>query len=132
MQAYIELWGTPQALIIQRDAISELHHSITTQQLPRRPPNSAWQQIRGLRNELAGHPAAQGAHSKPKRSFLGRGFGNLDQITYEQYQAGSTASELFPDVQHPRINLRQLIGQYDVEAAAILNGVLAHMKRTWP
>ena len=132
MRAYIELWGTLQALIIQQDAICELHRSITTQELPCPASNSAWRRICNLRNELAGHPAAQGALSKPKRTFLGRGFGTLDQITYEQYQVSSKASGMFPDIQYPKINLRHLIKDYDGEAAAILSDVLTHMKQNWP
>ena len=132
LRAYVELWGTLQALIIQQDAIGELHTAITGQQLPKQSPQSAWQEIRTLRNEIAGHPIAQGNKSQPKRSFLGRFPGTLDDVIYEQYQSGSNPSGALKNTQQKNINLRALIDKYDAEAAAALDGVLAHMKKTWP
>jgi hypothetical protein len=131
LRAYIELWGTFQALIIQQDAIVELNKAITGQQLSRQS-TGAWQEIRTLRNELAGHPAAQGNKPPPKRSFFGRAFGNLDKITYEQFQSGSKPNGTDQDTQQLSINLRALIDRYDNEAATVLDSVLAHMKETWP
>jgi hypothetical protein len=130
LRAYIELWGTLQALIIQQDAINELNEAVTGQQS--RQPSGAWQEIRTLRNEIAGHPVAQGNKSPPKRSFLGRPFGNLDQIAYEQYQSGSKPNGTVQDTQHRSINLRALIDRYDNEAATVLDSVFAHMKKEWP
>lgn len=125
--AYIEFWGVMQALIIQQDAIVELHKSICgTEPVLTKP--SPWFEIRDLRNRCAGHPASNTRSSRGTtlRSFMGRMFGGYEQIMYEQYDsaAGKTT--------HPKVNLRKLINDYDNQAAGILSTVLAEVKRKCP
>jgi hypothetical protein len=125
--AYIEFWGIMQALIIQQDAIKEMHKSVCGQ-TPNIPSPSAWSELRDLRNRCAGHPSdntfsRKGSHV---RSFMGRGFGNYERITYEEYDSASEARSL------PAFNLRRLIGSYDAEAAAILSAALIEMRRRCP
>ena len=56
---------------------------------------------------------------------MGRGFGNYDTITYEQWQHGAGMT-------HPRVRLGALLDAYAVEAEAELVGILAAMKGRWP
>jgi hypothetical protein len=125
--AYIEFWGIMQALIIQQDAIVELHKSICDSAPKVRRP-SPWFDIRDLRNRCAGHPASNKNSSKGStlRSFMGRHFGCYEQITYEQYDSRTGKTT------HPKINMRELIGQYDLQAAQILCAVLAELKGKCP
>lgn len=57
ISAYIEFWGVLQTVVIQQDAIDEMHWAVVGSKLPqsikRRP---GWKSIRDIRNELAGHP----------------------------------------------------------------------------
>jgi hypothetical protein len=56
LSAYLEFWGVMQALVIQQDAIKELHTAVLAA-----PPDtkalSAWNEIRDTRHLCAGHPA---------------------------------------------------------------------------
>lgn len=126
-RAYIEFWGIFQALIIQQDAIRQIHKAVREQDMHSPDADSAWCEIRHLRNELAGHPAAQGHSSSFKRTFMARNFGSLDAIRYEQFQCSSSS---YPT--HPTINMRTLIERYDVEASAALGLVFDHMRKNWP
>lgn len=125
--AYLEFWGVMQAAIIQQDSIAEVHHvMIGTTLNPRGKNLKSWLELRELRNVCAGHPAKK---DKPKsaplsRTFMGRGFGNYDTITYEQWQHGAGTT-------HPRIRLGALLDAYAVEAEAELADILAAMKRRW-
>lgn len=125
--AYIEFWGVMQALVIQQDAIVELYKSIfgTAPMLAKPSP---WLDIRDLRNRCAGHPARNTHSSKGTtlRSFMGRRFGDYEQIMYEQYDSatGTTA--------HPKVGLRKLISDYDLQAAGMLSAVLAELKQKCP
>ena len=67
--------------------------------------------------QLEGHHAAL---------FHGQGFGGYDQIMYEQYDAATGKTT------HPKVNLRKLISDYDLQAAGILSAVLVDLKRKCP
>jgi hypothetical protein len=125
MSAYIEFWGVMQAIFIQQDAIGELH-SIVVGGRPNVQPASAWVRLRDVRNACAGHPAnrTRGVPAT-QRAFMGRSFGNYGRITYEVWDARGV-------VAHPVFNLRQLIQDYDSEAAAVLRTILAAMSVKWP
>ena len=56
---------------------------------------------------------------------MGRSFGNYDRIMYELWDASGV-------ITHPVFNLRQMIQDYDGEAAQALQNVLAAMKARWP
>jgi hypothetical protein len=124
MEAYLEFWGVMQAIIIQQDAISELHRAIVGTKPERaltHAPKSAWGRLRKKRDLCAGHPA-----TAPQRAFMGRKFGDYDYITYELRDAGTKKTT------HPVFNLRQMIGDYDKEASHILRNALTTMKSKWP
>jgi hypothetical protein len=127
LNSYLEIWGIMQALIIQQDAIKEVHKSVCGQP-PKIPSPSAWGELRDLRNLCAGHPSdntltRRGSHV---RSFMGRGFGNYERISYEEYDSASK------EISHPTFNLRKLIWSYDDEAAGILSAALIEMRRKCP
>lgn len=87
MEAYLEFWGAMQALVIQQDAISELHKAVIGKK-PTIPTTTSWIAIRDFRNLCAGHPANKSIGlPAPKRSFMGRHFGTHDAIKYEQWDA---------------------------------------------
>lgn len=122
MAAYIEFWGIMQALVIQQDAITELHKSIfgTSPSLIRPSP---WFDLRELRNRCAGHPANKTASGATLRSFMGRRFGDYANIQYEQYNSATDQTS------HPTFDLRSLIQCYDAQAADVLSSVLQEMRR---
>jgi hypothetical protein len=125
MTAYVEFWGIMQALIIQQDAICELHESVCGAK-PTLTAPSPWHELRDLRNRCAGHPAARTARGGTLRSFMGRSFGPYERITYEQYDSAASTRT------HPTFNLRAHIGSYDAQAAGVLSVVLAEMRRKSP
>jgi len=123
--SYIEFWGIMQAIFIQQDAISELYWSVTNCKLGTSLLKK-WLEIRALRNICAGHPSRkERPNSTPlTRTFLGRGFGDYDSFTYEQWQS--------PDqISHPSIELGRLITEYEAEASEVLNIIFKHMKEAW-
>lgn len=125
--AYLEFWGIMQALIIQQDAISELSKSLIGSD-PQIPLGSAWSEIRNLRNICAGHPAKKtGKKTDPHyRTFMGRNFGNYDSLTYELFDSTKQTST------HPKVNLRKMIGEYDVQASGYLNAAFNELKKSCP
>jgi hypothetical protein len=123
--AYIEFWGVMQAIFIQQDAISELYEAVIGSEL-KIPENSAWSQIRGVRNLCAAHPAKRG-HKSPQRTFMGRNFGNYNRIQYELWDARVPTQP-----SHPTFDLGAMIKSYDDEAAQTLRAVLDAMAAKWP
>lgn len=130
--AYLEFWGIMQAIIVQQDAIRELHKAIIGT-YPKPNYQSSWHELRKLRNVCAGHPANldrdAGKKAPSKRTFMGRGFGNYDSITYEVWDA-STPSLKWPD--HPKVELGKMIDSYAAEATELLQEILNKMKCKWP
>jgi hypothetical protein len=126
--AYLEFWGVMQAVIIQQDAISEMHQVIVGSPLDARASNlTAWLEIRELRNLCSGHPAKK---NRPKnkpiaRSFMGRRFGGYEQIAYELWEQGAGTS-------YPKVRLGALLDRYAQEAAQQLSIILNSMKARWP
>jgi hypothetical protein len=125
MAAYLEFWGVMQAIFIQQDAICELYESVFGKKAATHGLN-AWATLRDLRNRCAGHPANKTIGGGSLRSFMGRGFGPYERITYEQYDSSTRTRT------HPTFNLKALINSYDAEAARLLSAVLAEMKRKCP
>ena len=125
MRAYLEFWGVMQAVFIQQDAISELHRVIVGTR-PTLLANSPWTTLRDVRNLCAGHPARRTSGvPATQRTFMGRSFGSYDRITYELWDASGC-------ITHPVFSLRQMIQDYDGEAAQVLQNVLTAMTARWP
>lgn len=126
MAAYLEFWGVMQALVIQQDAIRELYNAAVGS-FPDTTTLTWWQAIRGLRNLCAGHPANRSLGvQKTQRAFMGRNFGDYPDIRYELWEDGSASPT------HPSFNLHKMIRQYDLEAAQVLDAILAALKTRWP
>jgi hypothetical protein len=125
--SYIEFWGIMQAIIIQQDAIKELHEAVIGPKPTIRPESeSAWMKIRNLRNLCAGHPAKRTKRVPTvHRTFMGRSFGNYDGLRYELWDAHTKQRS------YPIVNLRAMIQRYDTEAAEILNNVLRELETKW-
>ena len=125
-EAYIEFWGIMQAISIQQDSIRELHEAVTGSELDTMSLIS-WQALRTLRNTCAGHPAKKDRpRSSPlSRTFMGRNFGGYSSLTYEQWQRNG-------GVNHPTVNLGELIDKYSEEANEKLLEILHSLKQQWP
>jgi hypothetical protein len=125
-QAYLELWGVLQAVIIQQDSIAEMFHVVTGGKMDAKPLVS-WCEIRHFRNVCAGHPVKRDLPKKTPltRSFMGRRFGGYDSFTYEQWEQGVGTT-------HPRKNLGALLDGYATEAEAKLTQILVTMRSRWP
>ena len=124
--AYIEFWGVMQALIIQQDSIAELYKVLTGKELDM-DSRLPWMRIRELRNECAGHPAKK---NRPKkfpftRTFMGRGFGDYKELTYEKWEQGKGTT-------HPQVSLDDLLEAYVSDAAKVLKEALYTMQKRWP
>jgi hypothetical protein len=126
LQAYLELWGIFQAVIIQQDSIAEIHQVIVGAKLDFEPL-AAWKKIRHLRDVCAGHPARRALpKAKPlTRSFMGRKFGGYDSFKYEQWEQGA-------GITHPQEKLGLLLDDHAAEAEATLSKILATMRSKWP
>lgn len=125
LQAYLEFWGIMQALIIQQDAICELYQAVTGNKLCI-GKDSAWNLLRNLRNQSAGHPAKRDRNAPLTRTFMGRNFGDYTAVTMEIWNAETDSRT------HPRINLAAMIDAYEKEAAGYLQEILAVMQEQWP
>jgi hypothetical protein len=120
--AYLELWGLLQAVIIIQDSICELNRSVGLGTLKPNALGSNSQKLRELRNQLGGHPVRQGS-GNPNRSFLGRNFGRLNAVKYEQYSNGA--------LNHPTVNIEKLLHGFDQEAAGTLNAMFTSKIAKW-
>jgi hypothetical protein len=126
-QSYLEFWGVMQAVVIQQDAIKELYKAMIEGRPPVLAPGSAWEQLRSLRIQCAGHPANRSLHvPAPQRSFMSRLPRSYARVTYETWDAhGRTRS-------HPVVDLGRIFDEYDVEASRLLTTILSAMKAKWP
>jgi hypothetical protein len=126
MRAYLEFWGVMQAIVMQQDAICELHEAVVgkSAEVIR---GDAWWAIRHKRDLCVGHPAkrSRGVPAN-QRTFMGRLFGDYDRIRYELWDAKMRQTT------HPVFNLRKLVTDYDKEASQILQSVLDDMVIRWP
>lgn len=119
LDAYIELWGILQALIIQQDSIAELYEAVSMKPLETKELE-AWRKLRELRNTLGGHPSKK---DRPKtqplaRSFLGRKFGGYDALSYESWRAPGK-------VTYPSVNFGGLIDDYVDEVIPLVEQIYA-------
>ena len=127
LASYLEFWGVMQAVIIQQDAIGELHKAVVGNAPVAAAAGSAWRALRELRIQCAGHPAnrSQGVPA-PQRSFMGRMPRTYQRVQYETWDAHTQSRT------HPIVNLGQMLDDYDVEASSLLISVLQAMKVQWP
>jgi hypothetical protein len=126
--AYLEFWGVMQAVIIQQDSIAEIHDVIICAALDYRAKDlESWIKVREFRNVCAGHPTRKDRPKKSPttRTFMKRGFGDYDLITFEQWQHGH-------GVTHPDVRLGALIDAYAIEAENELKCILKAMQSRWP
>lgn len=125
LQAYLEFWGVMQALIIQQDTICELYHAVTGRKLVV-GKDSAWNRLRDLRNQSAGHPAKRDHNASLTRTFMGRDFGDYPAVTMEVWNAEADSRS------HPQLNLAVLMDAYEKEAVGYLQKILTFMREQWP
>jgi hypothetical protein len=113
--SYLEFWGVMQAIIIQQDAICELHEAIV-ESAAVISQASAWCRLREFRNRTAGHPAnrSRGVPA-PQRTFMGRTGRTYSCVQYELWDAHTGARS------HPVLDLGLILDDYDIEASAILD-----------
>ncbi len=124
MAAFIEVWGVLQAVVIQQDALLELAAALGA---PRPSVGPAWVVIRNLRNQLVGHPSNKRSTTKtPLRAFIGRQPKSYRHLTYELWDAGANRTTF------PRVDLGQLLDEYEAEAAVHLASILEHMRKAFP
>ena len=127
MLAYIEFWGVMQAIFIQQDAIKELYEAVIGSK-PQIAETSDWMKLRDVRNLCAGHPSKRTAGvPATQRTFMGRSFGQYNNIQYELWDARAPQQP-----SHPAFNLSAMISAYDAEGAQILNTVLCELRKKWP
>ncbi len=124
---YLRFYGTLQAIILQQDSIIE-HHRIFLQASPAVPSDSAWLELRRLRNLASGHPL-----NKKGDPIVGelRTFVNRNQMSPDRVQlllceqrTGATRFEAF--------ELRSLMDRYKVEALVPLNAIIEYVRQRWP
>lgn len=123
--AYIEFWGVMQAVVIQQDCIAELYKIIINKKL-KNSAETKWSEIRNFRNLCVGHPVCKDKWHPPKRSFMGRGFGDYSFIRYEQFDEATMTTS------HPKVCLEKLMGDYEDEATNYLQIILEQMLTKWP
>lgn len=128
-QAYLEYWGLMQAVIIQQDAICELYRSLAQKEIKRM--SGAWAELRTLRNMTAGHPSRTSRAQSKTRCFMGRNFGTYDGLQYECYTISPGGTPARKAISYPRINLGQILEQYQVQAAATLYCAYREMRKKW-
>lgn len=119
-KAYLEFWGVMQALFAQQDAIKQLWYSLhgSDDLHPRPSQESAWEELRDLRNLAVGHPTKSVQSKVAKaakvsaRCVTGRQPKSYTQIPLTVYVGGSVETE--------PLDLAALIDRYDAEGAVYL------------
>lgn len=105
-ERYFEYYGILQAVYMQQDAVSALHKLFVGAALDV-ADKASWNQIRGLRNDTAGHPVG-------RKRFLNRNAIGYDRVNYSWWPEGSR----FPKSED--IALATLMDSYAAEATEVL------------
>lgn len=97
MARYIEFWGLLQAIIIQQDALNEMHLALSDQKLPKAiTEKDEWKNFRQLRNELAGHPVNNVKQKKFRiRSSISRNGLTHSTAQVTKYDSQKGKSEIY-------------------------------------
>ena len=139
--AYVEFWGVMQAVIVQQDAIRELHE-VLCGRAPETGKMYHWLEIREMRNQLAGHPAkterdATGNRSRKAKykadQIVTRSFMSRDDIRYTDlgYKQINEQAGRVVNIQ-AQFNLDSMLNRYAGAAEQVLLQALQCMKKRWP
>ncbi len=126
---YLELVGLLQIIYIQQDSITNLHSLFSDFKIEKKD-TIHWNEIRGLRNSFIGHPSKSEFDKNIglQYSFIGRQPISYSHFTYENYQAKNhNNSDPFSAISHPRINLGEMIDDYEKEAVSILKKIRSNI-----
>ncbi|MDD5222463.1 MAG: hypothetical protein PHE84_00605 [bacterium] len=116
-EKYLKLYGFLQAVFLQQDSIKFIYENLLGHSL-KPDPNSAWEEIRNLRNLTTGHPIKQGWDNKIKRCFVHRITLKKDSFSVTVFDNQKSAPE------NKDINLKNLFDRYKSEAITCLKKIL--------
>jgi len=113
---YLRIYGFFQAVFLQQDSISQLYRTFLHSQLQINI-NSAWQQLRDLRNLTVGHPIEKKNKRGIERCLISRAMirnNGLQLIVWEQSRNRDSIEN---------INLAHLYKECKSEAISYLNRI---------
>ena len=121
-EKYLRLYGFLQAIFLQQDASVELHQLFVGSR-PEPAGESAWTELRSLRNVTVGHPVEVKRLGEIRRTFVNRACLDADGFEYEVWNKAKA------DFSSERADLKALYADYEQEAAALFEAVLACLAR---
>jgi hypothetical protein len=121
-EKYLRLYGFLQGVFLQQDAIKQVSQHLMPPSV-KAPPNSAWSQLRELRNMTVGHPTAYGRdQSNMQRVSISRITISDDGFQYQAYDKAKS------DLSFIDAGLRTLYDDYKREAQTLLENVLGSLR----
>jgi hypothetical protein len=121
-EKYLRLYGFLQAIFLQQDAIAKLHELFVGGSPAKPADETAWMELRKLRNLTVGHPVEKGCRKEPRRrTFINRIRLETDNFEYQVWDKGRA------DFSFECIDPLAKYAAYKQEAAALLQGVLTRL-----
>jgi hypothetical protein len=115
-EQYLRMYGFFQSIFLQQDSIRQLHNTFVHSDL-RTNAESAWQQLRDIRNLTVGHPIEKNSRGEIERCFISQTMiksGSLQLLVWVK----SENTDRIQDV-----DIASLYGEYKSEAISYLDEV---------
>lgn len=122
--SYLQLYGTLQAVFLQQDSIRQLSR-IFSSEAPTAACQSAWFEIRDIRNKVAGHPIDKDLEGRKVSIFVSR-----VSITPKSFEI-FIHDETLDTPQHQRVDFEGLYEKYKAEAVQLLQRIRAAQETGW-
>jgi hypothetical protein len=115
-EQYLRMYGFFQAIFLQQGSIRQLHSTFMHGQLEINT-NSAWQQLRDLRNLTVGHPIERKYKGETERCFISRAMIRNDSLQLVVWVKSKNENRI------QDVDLASLYEEYKSEAISYLEKV---------
>ncbi len=123
-EKYLRLYGLLQGVFLQQDSIRYLHKAFVGTSLAP-TPDSAWAEIRDLRNLTVGHPIEKKNGQGITRCFISRVTIRSDGFQLIVWNKERNVNEI------KSVDLRSLHERYKSEAVTFLESICKALAATW-
>lgn len=123
-EKYLRLYGLLQGVFLQQDSIRHLHKTFVGTSLAP-TPDSAWAEIRDLRNLTVGHPIEKKNGQGIRRCFISRVTIKSDGFQLIVWNKERNVDEI------ESVDLRSLYERYKSEAVTFLESICQTLAAKW-
>ena len=123
-EKYLRLYGLLQGVFLQQDSIRHLYETFVGASLAP-ASDSAWAEIRDLRNLTVGHPIEKKTGQEIRRSFISRVTIRSDEFQLRVWNKEKNMGEF------KTIDLKSLFEGYKSEVVAFLQDIYKALTERW-